>query len=175
MDNPKQKIRINDLVLYVDKYKWFVPILLLVCGIVFLLVYPQRNTSRVSPKKGGETAMSSPAVSLKRSVVLNGHGWTSIDQYEANDFQRNLKSQILKITLESSLLCGKPIITPTQSISDYVKYIDFFYKSVKNNNIPVFFALKIADLDRNKAPLIAINNYRLAIEKKLKETKLIEE
>lgn len=174
MEENKENIELNDsdLVQTVSSYKWLIPVLFLIIGIVFLLIYPKRDAA-VDFKKAGQSHISKSSSNGTQSLVLNGYSWNAIDKYEVNAYQQSIKNQLLKITLESSLVSGNNVIDPSEPIEVYARYINSFYGDPTNQEIPLFFALKIADLAKNKAPNAVINRYKAAVEQKLKDANLI--
>ncbi|MEI8176939.1 MAG: hypothetical protein WCG78_08745 [Candidatus Omnitrophota bacterium] len=104
----------------------------------------------------------------------DGADWSAIDMLKAPDGPKQLiKGDILKLTIESSALSGNPLQNEHAVIPDYINYLDNFYRDPDNKPMPVFFALKIADMAGTGSDNASIAAYRLTVMQKLKNTGLI--
>jgi hypothetical protein len=157
-----------------SKYKSVATIIILITGIFIVFFYAGRAAVNLPLDKVVSAKPRSVFIEDEQ-VMLNGHSWKNIENLDISDAEKfTVKTQILKITLESSLFSGTPVITPSENIAEYVLSIDRFYADNDNRNIPVFFALKIADLAKNNMPEFMISSYRNTIKEKLKEIGIIQ-
>jgi hypothetical protein len=105
----------------------------------------------------------------------DGGDWEKLNKLGISDSDKTLiKGLLIKVSIESSALNGTPLLTSNKALTDYIDFIDTFYRSTENSVMPIFFALKIADLTQNNTDSTAIANYRLAVLGKLKNYGLIE-
>lgn len=104
---------------------------------------------------------------------FNGEDWVKIDQKTCPiDVKNNMKLMTLKAVEGGSLFSGTPILPQQEmNLSGYVEAVDMFYSNVTNREIPLYFALKIASMEKQGIPEAQVRLYRTAIQKKVSQTK----
>lgn len=121
---------------------------------------------------GKKTNTAATVASVAR--FCDGNEWKSIDSLNIPDVEKmQLKGALLKVSVESSALIGMPILASNAPFTEYISYVDKFYQIDQNLHLPVYFALKIADMAKNGADNAAITAYYTALTEKLKNYSLI--
>jgi len=147
--------------------KWLLLVIILILGIV-LFSFMAKVINRTTYKKSTRTGVV--AVSGKSSGFVNGYSWDQINKLPIPLREKiMLKLSLLKVSIESSIINGKPVIQPAEPLPTYLSEIDSFYKNAGDMDIPLFFALKAADLKKNGASKQAILNFKLLVKQKLKK------
>ena len=109
------------------------------------------------------------------SHFCDGHDWNRIDNLPINESDKmQLKGALLRVTIESSALSGFPMMTSSAGLTDYVQFVDKFYKINENIALPLFFALKLADLAKSGSDDITLTTFRLTVTQKLKNYGLMQ-
>ena len=107
--------------------------------------------------------------------LCDGRHWQKISNLNIDDSQKiRFKSMLLKISIETSALSANPVISGSIQFPEYISYIDAFYQNPANGKIPIFFALKIADMAKQGAPQQQIVAFKLAVLKQLTDANLIQ-
>ena len=105
----------------------------------------------------------------------DGGDWERLNKLGISEADKSLiKGLLIKVSIESSALNGTPLLTSNAALPEYIDFVNAFYQTKENSVLPLFFALKMADLKQNNMDSAAIANYRLAVLGKLKNYGLIE-
>ena len=158
-----------DIKKYILDNKWLSLLSVMIISVVIIGVVSAPPRQNTMPR----SAVSATA-SQKQTMLVDGNSWNSIDAMPISVVDKiQIKSSLLKIALEASIINGNPIINPTAPLQEYVAYVDKFYKEPQNIGIPVFFALKIADMATSGAPEMALRGYQQAVLQKLQQAGLL--
>ncbi len=115
--------------------------------------------------------------------ILSGH--TAVAQYKfyAGDewiaigrgipsasVRRHIKTLMLQAAQDASAFSGTPIISVNEKdLTKYIDDIDEFYGNKDNMAMPLYFALRIADMKKQGIPPQQVEAYRSLIIQKFKE------
>jgi len=66
------------------------------------------------------------------------------------------------------------LINPDTPLPEYMLLINELYKNPEDRSIPVFFAMKVVDLQKQGAPKLAVDRYKNAVKQKLKSSGIIQ-
>ena len=145
---------------------------LILIGLAFLIVilgYIIKGEGKKSPIKSEKVEDKYVATPL-----CDGYDWRRIDSFNILSVQKDqIKEDLIKIVIESSAFSGKPIFRGRASLRKYKDYIESFYQKEKNLQIPLFFALKMVDMEISGTPPRIVEMYKSAIVKKLKDVRMI--
>jgi len=100
---------------------------------------------------------------------FNGEDWIKIDEKTCPaDLKIQMKLLSLKAVEGGSMFSGTPILAQNeQSVNAYIAAMDNFYSNEANRLIPLYFALKIASMEKQGIPAAQVRVYKAAIQKKL--------
>ncbi len=159
---------------YALNNKWVVLVIILVVGVIGM-----RMISKASRKDVIEDKRPGPGIiadSIKDPTrIVDGYDWLSVGSLNISEFDRaQIKAALLKISLESSIINGNALFEPRASIAEYTGYVDRFYQRPENVKVPVFFALKIADMVKGGSAEVAVQGYKQLVIDKLKRAGLLE-
>jgi hypothetical protein len=124
--------------------------------------------------------------SLAQYHFSDGRDWKQVDSYgfsAADTFK--IKLMLLKSVYEVTLFSGKPLIQEdappdkflsvyNKDFSEYPKIIDEFYADPDNLTMPLFFALKIADLTKRGVSAADREAYKQNVVSLLRQNGLLE-
>ncbi|MBN1353070.1 MAG: hypothetical protein JW994_00175 [Candidatus Omnitrophica bacterium] len=99
----------------------------------------------------------------------DGSDWNSIDTLPySSEIKTTIKTLILRAAEDASFFSNSPILAKDQKFTpEYVDSVNDFYSKADNKKIPVYFALKIASMDKANVLKKQIQLYRLAVLKKI--------
>lgn len=145
--------------------KYFVLVLVLVVGIVLFSIMAKLITN-VTYKKDARTRV--PSIDSATSIYIDGKSWREIATYDMSETDKVItKSTLIRLIIETSIINNTPVINPGRQLPEYIKAIDSIYENPADQNIPLYFALRIADMRLSGAPENAIKNYTLLVQQKL--------
>lgn len=100
-----------------------------------------------------------------------GEDWANIENADYSPaIKKELKTTMLKTAQESSILTGNPILpVEEKDFAQYLTKIDSFYKKPDAKAIPLYFALKLAEMRKRNFPEQQIQAYRTAISQKMRK------
>lgn len=150
-------------------------ILVLILGII-LFTFMARVISNTTYKKTSyqKPAEQQAANQTAAPLFLDSVDWNTINGLQVTPVEKTIfKTQLLKLSLEASIINGRPLITPTVPLYEYLNDIDAFYSQARNAKIPLYFAIKIADMKRSGASQAVIEGYRTVLVAKLEKAGLI--
>ena len=151
--------------------KWFVLVLVLALGIMVLSVMAKVINTTTYKKNKTSDIVSKLAMNTK---FVNGFSWRELSNMNIPEMDQALfKIYLLRIYFETSFINGKPLIQSTGSLVDYVKYIDTMYGDPKNANVPLFYAIKMADMAKNGYPAGVVESYKARVMRKLQQMGLL--
>lgn len=106
--------------------------------------------------------------------LCDGYDWQQIEKLTLSHQEKEeIKENLIKIVIETSAFQGMSIFEARVSLEEYKDYLDNFYQEKDNVQLPLFFALRIADMDINGTPTFILEQYKSAVMKKLREAGLI--
>lgn len=115
-----------------------------------------------------------PKQNAPEASFCDGSTWNSIDALSLPVLERRqMKAALLKVTIESSALLGVSDFNVKSPLPEYVSLIDSFYEAKENAPIPLFFALRIADMEKNGADRKTVIAFRADLIGKLKSSGLL--
>ncbi len=156
-----------------NKKKIYLAVALLSSALL-LLMFSATRTKHSSNSKDDKLYALTQDSKYQETSLCDGFDWNNLSTFEiGNNEEQFLKSTLLKIAIESSALSAKPVIEGNAAIMQYVAYLNKFYQDPTNSKIPLFFALKIADMAKNKSAPREIEIYKLAVLQKLKSIGLV--
>ena len=99
----------------------------------------------------------------------NGEDWSRLNtKYYPKNVKMKAKELLLKATQDASFFSGDPILPKDEkNITSYLDTIDKFYDEKTNSSIPLYFALKIATMQRQRMPQKQIELYKMAVLKRI--------
>ncbi len=148
-----------------NKLKLLYIILPVVILVLISIISIRANTNSVSEM---------PSLAKPRSVIFNGRDWNYIEKMDMPEMEKmNLKASLLRTTLETGIINNNPLITPTDPLGTYLEFVDRFYKDDTNIQVPLAFAMKIADMSGKGVSDVALERYKMALLRKLKQARLI--
>jgi len=107
---------------------------------------------------------------LAGGMFCDGYDWRRIvREVPAAPGQTEVmvRATLLKLTVESSAVTGPPIFKSDISLPECMNFLDKFYEVRENRGVPIFFAMKIADMAKSGSSPAEINTYQAALMKKL--------
>lgn len=107
---------------------------------------------------------------LAQFNFFSGDDWNKINSKDYSpETKTRLKLLILKTAQDASIFSGNPILSAAESnIPKYTSLIDKVYSTNENKNIPLYFALKIASMEKQGIPAEQIRIFKAALQKKMK-------
>jgi len=121
-----------------------------------------------------------PAPSAEKVVKIepqfcNGHDWQLIDNLSISAADKlNLKAELFKMQIEAGFLEGTPVLSGNALNPAFIAYLDNFYRAEENADVPVFFALKIAEMASKGTPDLIIQKFKTSILDRLRTAKIIQ-
>ncbi|MDD4202209.1 MAG: hypothetical protein PHQ52_01950 [Candidatus Omnitrophica bacterium] len=122
---------------------------------------------------GPDLPTEEPKTQTSTLPYLNGYDWDDINKMKASIFEKtSFKISILQIIIETSMFLKKPVVEDISKLEIYISALDTFYSSPDNRMIPVFFAMKVIEMQQQAIPEENVSAYRsLLLEKFNKPTK----
>jgi hypothetical protein len=163
-----------DIRRYIAENQWSIFLVILIVGFSLWLMF-SHSGARKSPSEFIDEDEAAVLPQDKYARVANGYDWQEVNTLKISNTERALiKNSLLKLSVETSYLCGNPIIEPSASIEEYTLFVDRFYGRAENLDVPIFFAVKMVDMAKQGRPKEAIDQYKKIVLQKLRETDLIE-
>ncbi len=151
--------------------KWVVLAFILVIGIMLFSIMA-RIISNTTYKKSPSNSMSRMLARDARN--LDSVNWNEIENFNIPPTDKLIvKLSMVRVCAEASIINGKPVLTSSGNLNEYVQYIDRFYSDKANADVPLFFAVKIADMAKGGANEMAIQGYRNLVLQKLRDIGII--
>ncbi len=149
-ESKSKKINLPKIILIVSSA------LLVVVLAVILLAAPKDKPKPAVPPDYVDTAF------------CDGYDWDEIDKLALAPTEKaEVKAGLLKAVVEASAFSGNPVISSAAPLQEYMSYIDTFYRNEANLMIPIYFSLKLADMEKSGASESAMQGFRLAVMQKL--------
>lgn len=127
--------------------RWLVLIMVLIMGIMLFSVMA-KIISTTTYKKAPTDIVAQ--FSTTSPTLFNAQVWKEIDKFSASGQDRFLlKYMFVKSSIEASMLNGTQLITAKVSLKDIIDTVDAFYADQSNKNVPLYFALVIANMIRS--------------------------
>jgi len=121
---------------------------------------------------GPDLPTEKPKAQIPTLPYLNGYDWDNINKMKASIFEKtSLKISILQIIIETSMFLKKPVVTDISKLDVYISELDAFYFNQDNRSIPVFFAMKIIEMQQQTIPQENISAYRTLLLQKFNKLK----
>ncbi|MDD5439530.1 MAG: hypothetical protein PHS37_05025 [Candidatus Omnitrophica bacterium] len=157
--------------------KWTFLILVLVLGII-LFSFMARVISNTTYKKAQAyqkpQAGAAPAHAPLSPLYVGAADWNLINTFNIQPVDKSvMKIQLIKVSLEAGIINGNPLITPTVPLYTYLKDIDELYAEPRNASIPLYFAIKIADMKRSGTPAANIEGFKALLLQRLEKAGLV--
>ena len=106
-------------------------------------------------------------------TFFDGNDWRNIESYRlAQSDELMVKKVLLKSVFEVSLFNNVPILEVKTVESDfpvYVQMINTFYSKPENRSLPLYFALRIAGMQKSGLSAEEISQFAQLITAKLKQ------
>jgi len=119
--------------------------------------------------------VSSPA--WAKYTFFDGNDWQNIKSYGLSQSDELMvKEVLLKSVFEVSLFNNVPILATETAESDfslYVNMINTFYSKPENRGLPLYFALRIAGMEKSGSPAAEVSKFEELIAVKLKQEGLL--
>ncbi|MBN1353071.1 MAG: hypothetical protein JW994_00180 [Candidatus Omnitrophica bacterium] len=163
----------NLIHIYSQNRKRFIRLLIYVAAILlvagFAVTVIAKHTGNAH-----EIITKEPLIDNEGTGFLDGHQWKKIEGMQISPSDKiYTKTAILKTIIEVGIINDNPLLTPSDSLGKYSMLIDSFYADPNNLDIPIPFALKIADLSVKGMSDGRIQLYKRALLQKLKQLRLL--
>jgi len=152
--------------------KWIILVLVLALGIMSFSIMA-KLISKTTYKRH-TASMSSEWITEKKTRFADGYDWNAVEKLSMPKMEKSyIKGTLLKLTIEASIINGNPVIKSGAKLGVFVKFIDNLYKNPSNRDIPIYFALKMAEMNAKGSSSRAVEGYKALVMRKLKNLGLI--
>ena len=117
------------------------------------------------------TVMICATYAMAQYRFYGGEDWSFIESSTHPDqIKAKIKLLMIEASQQSAIFSGNPILSPDEkNFGRYIAGIDNFYSDDKNKVIPLYFAIKVAEMQLNGLPQEQVAVYAQAVVKKLKD------
>ena len=141
-----------------------ISLILILAAASYFLLFKRIPASKVIKTK------SKKNFRIQQIRIINGYAWQEIVHLDIPDKdKRQIKTDMLKLTLETLLTIGSQEITPLNALDNLYISICDFYNNTNNLDIPLYFAIEIIKMQNRGLPKNIIDKHLEDIKKKLEQ------
>jgi len=103
-----------------------------------------------------------------QTIFTDGYDWNYITSLKIPEEEKFiLKQMLVNSILQSGIFNDQPVIQVKEPLRGYIFHLDLVYAKRSNLKVPIFFALKMAEMYKDDIPDQRINVFRDNVLKKV--------